>query len=179
MAADHLYTDTFDTLIDTRLRALPIHFLDLPAQGVRMKLNEVRLPPGQKYWTEDILKAMVAEVENRPFMACLKTHNPVTGDLLKISEAPGEPLELAYQSLMDKGLIQAPEDNQLFDEALVGLIEDDVIVEREEVSLVDLDTSTSTTKGDNSLLNEDLTVPEDRIRTKSWSDQFDDEDSLD
>lgn len=57
-----------------RLRALPIQFLDLPAQGVRMKLNEVRLPAGQKYWTEDVLKAMVAEVENRPFMACLKVN---------------------------------------------------------------------------------------------------------
>ncbi|XP_071137588.1 RING finger protein 17-like isoform X1 [Mytilus edulis] len=174
-----LYVDYGNSEILTfdRLRALPIQFLDLPAQGVRMKLNEVRLPTGQKYWTEDVLKAMVAEVENRPFMACLKTHNPVTGDLLKISDTPGEPLELAYQSLINQGLLQAPDENQLFDEGLIGQIEDDVIVEREEV--VDLDTSTSTTKGDNSFLNEDLTVPEERTRTKSWSDQCDDEDSLD
>ena len=55
-----------------RLRALPIQYLDLPAQGIRMKLNEVRLAAGKKYWTLDVMNAMGNEISNKQLLACLK-----------------------------------------------------------------------------------------------------------
>ena len=55
-----------------RLRALPIGYLDLPAQGIRMKLNEVRLPVGKKYWTIDVMNAMGKEVSSKQLLACLR-----------------------------------------------------------------------------------------------------------
>lgn len=194
-----LYVDYGNSEVITydRLRALPIQYLDLPAQGIRMKLNEVRLAAGKKYWTLDVMNAMGNEISNKQLLACLKTHSPVIGDLFNTGDTVGAPLQLAYQSLIERNLIQMPEENLLFDEALLGQIEDAVIIEGEE-EVIDLDTSLSstTTATDNSVqevekLDKDRQKStydencllgeqtEETDQSKSWSEQMEEDDSLD
>lgn len=66
-----------------RIRALPTQFLGLPAQSIRLKLNDVLPPAGQKVWTKPILEAVMQALGNKELIACLKVKYSVHFELTR------------------------------------------------------------------------------------------------